>query len=269
MAETKIKGRKGTVRRSKHPTAPNRGPSTGPAKAPAIPEIRPKSRSIQWDPNDPSGHAPIKKSRDPRPAPKEPHMLKEARLKLDELLEQDEEMHEPPPQGLPGTSKEPFQRPFIPHGIAVVKLTPEHKHIINLMARYGATVREIAHELNLSEAQLRSIAFLDREIIEELKVGREFADARVEEALYRRATGYTYDSEKIFCVLGRIVRAPVIEHIPPDVEACKFWLKARKEQWRAGDGRPEGDGDPVSSVTIVVESARKDPSKKVLADKVE
>jgi len=266
MTENKTRGRKGFVRRAAHPSVPTRGPGTGPAKAPAVPTVRPKSRAIDWDPGDPSGHAPINKTKDPRKAPKEPTKLKEAKIQLDELLEEDSELHDPPPQGLPGMSSEPLQRPFVPRGIAAIKLQPEHKHIINLMARYGATVREIAHELNMSEAQLRALAFLDKEIVEELKVGREFADARVEEALYRRATGYTYDSEKVFCVMGRIVRAPITEHVPPDIEACKFWLKARQEKWRAGDGRPEGDGDPVSSVTIVVESARKEKTPKLVGD---
>lgn len=47
---------------------------------------------------------------------------------------------------------------------------------------------------------------------------------------FRRATGYTYDSEKVFHT-GK--RMPVVEHVPPDVGAAVKWLQNRRpDQWR-------------------------------------
>jgi hypothetical protein len=59
--------------------------------------------------------------------------------------------------------------------------------------------------------------------------------ARTERSLYHRANGYSYEAVKIFMPAGRAkpVYAPYIEHIPPDVTACIFWLKNRDPQhWR-------------------------------------
>jgi hypothetical protein len=64
------------------------------------------------------------------------------------------------------------------------------------------------------------------------------ADDRVERSLYNRAIGYSYDAVKIFCSRdGEIIEAPYVEHVPPDVTACIFWLKNRRPQdWRDVSG---------------------------------
>jgi hypothetical protein len=57
----------------------------------------------------------------------------------------------------------------------------------------------------------------------------------VKRSLYARAVGYNYETTKIFMPAGREkpVYAPYIEHVPPDVTACIFWLKNRDPQhWR-------------------------------------
>jgi hypothetical protein len=58
---------------------------------------------------------------------------------------------------------------------------------------------------------------------------------RTERSLYQRANGYSYEAVKIFMPANRAkpVYAPYIEHVPPDVTACIFWLKNRDPQhWR-------------------------------------
>jgi hypothetical protein len=53
--------------------------------------------------------------------------------------------------------------------------------------------------------------------------------------LYERANGYSYDAVKIFMPAGakKPVYAPYVEHMPPDVTACIFWMKNRMpERWR-------------------------------------
>ena len=68
-----------------------------------------------------------------------------------------------------------------------------------------------------------------------LKVGKAEADNRVERSLYERANSYNYEAVKIFMPANREkpVYAPYVEHVPPDVTACIFWLKNRKpSEWR-------------------------------------
>jgi hypothetical protein len=45
---------------------------------------------------------------------------------------------------------------------------------------------------------------------------------------------YSYDAEKIFCDKNRkVTRVPYLEHVPPNVTACIFWLKNRDPaHWR-------------------------------------
>jgi hypothetical protein len=57
----------------------------------------------------------------------------------------------------------------------------------------------------------------------------------VKRSLYSRAVGYNYEATKIFMPAGHTkpVCARYIEHVPPDVTACIFWLKNRDpEHWR-------------------------------------
>jgi len=43
------------------------------------------------------------------------------------------------------------------------------------------------------------------------------------------------------------LRAPIVEHVPPDVTACIFWLKNRKRaEWR--DKPDEGTADSPEDV---------------------
>jgi hypothetical protein len=79
------------------------------------------------------------------------------------------------------------------------------------------------------------MAFRQREDFRNaLKVGKAEADNRVERSLYESANGYSYDAVKIFCDKnGNVIKVPYVEHVPPDVTACIFWLKNRDpEHWR-------------------------------------
>lgn len=63
--------------------------------------------------------------------------------------------------------------------------------------------------------------------------GKDKADERVERALFNRAVGYSFESEKVFQHQGAIIRADVVEHVPPDPGAAMNWLKNRKpDDWR-------------------------------------
>lgn len=113
------------------------------------------------------------------------------------------------------------------------KFKPEFVEQAQKLAALGATDRDIADFFKVSEATLNRWKQTVPEFCESLKVGKGPADERVEQSLYRRAVGYTFDSEKVFQFQGEIVRAKTVEHVPPDTTAAIFWLKNRKPQeWR-------------------------------------
>jgi hypothetical protein len=91
----------------------------------------------------------------------------------------------------------------------------------------------VAEFFNVSEQTLNTWKHVHLEFLESLKLGKETADRRVEQSLYRRAIGYSYDAEKVFVYLGQPVKVPYVEHLPPDTTACIFWLKnRRRDEWR-------------------------------------
>lgn len=101
------------------------------------------------------------------------------------------------------------------------------------MCQQGATDREVAQELDIDEATLYRWRHAHEEFREALKIGKQACDERVEMSLYRRATGYSFNSIKIFQYEGKVVIEPFVEHVPPDVGAAKLWLTNRcGDKWR-------------------------------------
>lgn len=110
---------------------------------------------------------------------------------------------------------------------------PEFAERIRLVAQTGATEREMAEHLNVSENTFKRWTHKYAELWVAMKSGKEACDDRVVHALYRRAVGYTYDSEKIFQHKGEPVVVPCVEHVPPSESAATFWLKNRRpKEWK-------------------------------------
>lgn len=83
-----------------------------------------------------------------------------------------------------------------------------------------------------------------------MKLGKEAADERVEQSLYRRAVGYSFDAIKIMQYEGEPVVVPFVEHVPPDVGAAQFWLKNRKGK----DWRDKQDIEHSGGMTVKIEA---------------
>ncbi|MDI1277288.1 hypothetical protein [Methylobacter sp.] len=67
-----------------------------------------------------------------------------------------------------------------------------------------------------------------------LNQGKTFADAKVAESLFKRATGYSHPETKINCHDGEIIQTEVIKHYPPDPVSGIFWLRNRQPTlWKA------------------------------------
>jgi hypothetical protein len=110
---------------------------------------------------------------------------------------------------------------------------PAFCHIAHEMAQRGATVREVAEALECTERTIYRWIHAHPEFSQAMELGKEAADNRVEDSLYRRATGYSFDAIKINQFEGVAVITPYVEHVPPDVGAIQFWLKNRRgEKWR-------------------------------------
>lgn len=151
-------------------------------------------------------------------------------------------------------------------------LTPDGLLCLEAYARDGLTDEQIAKNLNITPSTLYDWKKKYPEISEALKSGKEVVDIQVENALFKRAVGYTYNEDKYISVpmdeaeyfekldeymnhykyehpeatdseliLAReqfpktkeILAERKVKELPPDTVAQIFWLKNRKpEQWR-------------------------------------
>lgn len=101
------------------------------------------------------------------------------------------------------------------------------------LCQLGATDYELADFFEVNTATIYRWKNTFPEFCEAVVVGKEKADDRVERALYNRAVGYSFESEKVFQFQGEVVRADLVEHVPPDAGAAMNWLKNRRgDKWR-------------------------------------
>ena len=101
-------------------------------------------------------------------------------------------------------------------------------------ARDGLTDEQIAKNIGISRASLYEWKKKEVDIFDALKKGKEVIDFEVENALLKKALGYTITlKEEKLDKDGCVHTLEKDVHIPPDTTAQIFWLKNRKkEQWR-------------------------------------
>ena len=102
------------------------------------------------------------------------------------------------------------------NGISVTKIVDEHIGV-GRTAFFG-------HWLKESE-----------DLRKALDTGKEVANSAVEDALFRRATGYDYWEEVWELVEGEVIMTKKYKkHLPPDTKAILYWLFNRLPNlWRA------------------------------------
>ena len=97
----------------------------------------------------------------------------------------------------------------------------------------GATDKKLGEYFDVDESTINNWKIAYPDFFESIKDGRERADARVVQSLYKRATGYTQRSQKAMQYQGEVIIANVVEEVPPDTTAAIFWLKNRQgKNWR-------------------------------------
>lgn len=119
-------------------------------------------------------------------------------------------------------------------------LQAENLILIEGWARDGLTDEQIAHNMGISVATLYNWKKDHLEILEALKRGKVVVDRMVENALLKRALGYSYKEITRELVVNKssgaselVVTKTVEKEVVPDTTAQIFWLKNRKpEEWR-------------------------------------
>ena len=128
-------------------------------------------------------------------------------------------------------------------------LTPNGLLKLESWARDGLIDEQIAKNIGISRSTLNEWKNKYSVISDALKKGKEIVDIQVENALFKRAIGYTFEEVKIeeSAKDGRKITKTVKE-VVPDTTAQIFWLKNRRpSKWR---DRQE-DKDNTQTINVI------------------
>jgi hypothetical protein len=141
---------------------------------------------------------------------------------------------------------------------------------VEAWCRDGLIDEQIAHNLGISIDTFYTYKKEHSEFSEALKRGKEIIDIEVENALYKKATGFTvkvkkafkvkhvkYDNGKRLSEDEEVVLAEEEVYISPDTTAQIFWLKNRKP----ADWRDKQDIEMSGNMNIKIEGLVKEWSK--------
>lgn len=122
------------------------------------------------------------------------------------------------------------------------------------MTREGLTNEEVASRIGIGTRTLYSWMSAHPEIAEAIKKGREPADIRVEDSLYKRALGYYYTETMVTEMPdGSVIKRTTTKHMPGNVAAMIYWLKNRKPSvWRDRRDDIPNDGDGMECGVIIL-----------------
>lgn len=128
--------------------------------------------------------------------------------------------------------------------------------LIERWKRNGISEEEIATKLGLAYSTFRLYAKQKSALSAVLKKGAEIVDTEVENALLKRALGYSFmETTQERNQQGELVTTKVVtKHIVPDTAAQIFWLKNRAaDKWRDKPVEDSNEEDKSISVTLSIE----------------
>ena len=124
--------------------------------------------------------------------------------------------------------------------------------LIEAMCRDGATDEIIANKLEIALSTFYEYKKKHKEFAQALSRGKEIVDIQVENALLKRALGFSY--EEITYEYGAETKR-VKKYVIPDTTAQIYWLKNRKpEQWR--DKQDRNNEDALKKLDKLLEEQR-------------
>lgn len=143
-------------------------------------------------------------------------------------------------------SKMPYTQHTRGTKLSEIKLLQNFRFMIYLYSQ-GKTTDQVCLTMGISQSTLMRLRTRFPDLWSTVSKTKQFVDAQVEQALFRRTVGYTYKTKKKEYVIndetGEIVEdkrgikmLKITEqefHEPPNVEAAKFWLRNRKpDEWK-------------------------------------
>jgi hypothetical protein len=121
---------------------------------------------------------------------------------------------------------------------------PENGELARKFCLLGATNEDLAGLFDVALRTIDNWLATIPEFAAAVKRGRDIADAEVVQSLHSRATGLSYETEKIFHYRGEVRRVTHTVHCPPETKACMFWLRNRRRRHWLEKAQPPEDHEP-------------------------
>lgn len=143
--------------------------------------------------------------------------------------------------------------------------------LIEGWARNGLSNQQIALNLGIGETTFYDFVKQHPELNEVLYKGREDAEIYVENALFKRAVGYSHtettrERQKVFDEDGKwtgeykmVLTKKVIKHVVPDVDAQKYWLEHRAPKRWERNPMPGVDANAIVATIANLAQLLKNP----------
>lgn len=113
----------------------------------------------------------------------------------------------------------------------------EHPRLAESFARLGASVADMAAAFGVEPEHVAAWMEEHAEFRRAVTRGSVWSDMEVAESLFKRATGYIIEEDKIVKTPDGYEVVPIRKHIPSAIAAATWWLKNRRRtEW---SDRPE------------------------------
>lgn len=139
-----------------------------------------------------------------------------------------------------------------PRGAVNVYDEPYHVSHVRALTMLGATNEQLASVFEVNEQTIKLWMNKYPEFRAAAREGKQAADARVAESLYKRAVGFSHPETVVKMTKdGEVKKVQVTRHYAPDTQACQTWLYNRQpELWRARTG---AEAAPETGNRVVIE----------------
>jgi transcriptional regulator with XRE-family HTH domain len=136
--------------------------------------------------------------------------------------------------------------------------TKEGLTLLEGWARDGLTDEELARKIGVNRATFYDWKNRFSDISDAVKKGKEVIDFEVEQALLKRALGYSYtETRKEIDANGKKRVIVTEKHVEADTAAQIFWLRNRKpNKWRNNPEAPEGLDDKLNAYLEGMKNAK-------------